>query len=173
MMRSQDGDKRPGRKGSTRWTCQTRPASPAQPCWSASAPFLINFCSFSDLILVLFWSIAGQFCWLNSGEDAVSLVKCSTVFCVFCKGAVSHVQCSSTGFCLFCFHSFCLFYKGPVFLQRFLFVLQLLISRCSLLLWREQAGESWKLCTSLLFLPWNNFSFVLFGEEVGNTILGL
>ena len=95
MMRSQDGDKRPGRKGSTRWTCQTRPASPAQPCWSASAPFLINFCSFSDLILVLFWSIAGQFCWLNSGEDAVSLVKCSTVFCVFCKGAVSHVQCSS------------------------------------------------------------------------------
>ena len=172
-MRSQDGDKRPGRKGSTRWTCQTRPASPAQPCWSASAPFLINFCSFSDLILVLFWSIAGQFCWLNSREDAVSLVKRSTVFCVFCKGAVSHVQCSSTGFCLFCFHSFCLFYKGPVFLQRFLFVLQLLISRCSLLLWREQAGESWKLCTSLLFLPWNNFCFVLFGEEVGNTILGL
>ena len=55
-MRSQDGDKRPGRKGSTRWTCQTRPASPAQPCWSASAPFLINFYTFSDQILLLFWS---------------------------------------------------------------------------------------------------------------------
>ena len=49
-----DKDKRPGRMGSTRWTCQTRWAGPAQPCcwWSPSSPFLlINFYSVDQYLI--------------------------------------------------------------------------------------------------------------------------